>query len=391
MDFTPIFAVQSNMDMSKFQFRGEGFSYVGQLVMFGFLFSVVIAIAVTTYLYFKRRKRFEEMRDVREETRIKVLLSEFGMGEVDRQNLETYTESTSPGRYIPLLESRRIFETTIKDFRTRFAGHPALKHVPKYRQRLGYGFGNLRNKFEDTRMLPTGMRLQCKVPRVSKDVTFLSVIVGMDEEHFLIRPPTSKGKPLVLKNVPSMTFKVTREEDAEYEFIATIAGQSDQGMRPIAVEHTQEIQKLMFRNAPRVDVDLETQFFIVKKEMAANRGHAMFKAKESQFAFNGRIKDLSIGGALLVTSASKLTPDLGDLAVFKIVQAQIHDEVVGEVVRLTPLEDKHLQIHLRFSGMKEINRLKMNRFLETLGSGSSNETTEKKPAPPKDTKLNQSP
>ena len=45
--------------------------------------------------------------------------------------------------------------------------------------------------------------------------------------------------------------------------------------------------------------------------------------------------------------------------------------MVGEVVRLTPLEGNNLQVHLRFAGIKEINRLKMNRFLATLAAGAA--------------------
>ena len=366
MNIYPIFAVGTNLELSKFQFRSEGYSYATQWVLFGFLGIIILGVGIATYLYLRRRRQFEEMQEVREETRIKMLLSEFNLREEDKELFETFTESTSPGRYIPLLESKQIFEDTIKDFRTRFPNHPGLKQVGKLRQRLGYGFANPRNKFNDTRMLPTGTRLQCKVPRVTKDLNFLTNIVATTEDHFFVRPPTSKGKPLLLKGVPNMTFKVSREDDAEYEFIATISGQMEQGIRAIAVAHTTEVQKLMFRNAPRLDVDLETRFFIVKKEAAGSKTMMAFKAADSQYSFNGRIKDLSIGGSLLVTPSTKNNPEVGDMAVFQVHQAQIHEDLVAEVVRLTPLPDNFLQVHLRFQGIKEINRLKLNRFLEEL-------------------------
>ncbi len=59
-----------------------------------------------------------------------------------------------------------------------------------------------------------------------------------------------------------------------------------------------------------------------------------------------------------------VSDDLADP--FEIPEAQIKEDMVGEVVRLTPLEGNTLQVHLRFAGIKEINRLKMNRFLATL-------------------------
>lgn len=362
-----LFFLQVNADVLKLvQFRSEGFSYIGQWILFGFFGVFVVGISVMVYFLIRRSREQEQFTRLREETRIRLLLSEFNLTDADRELFEIFTESKSPGRYIPLLESRTVFEEAIRNFRQRAPGHPAAMQVAKLRNRLGYGFGNVRNTFADTRMLPVGTKLQCKIPQVKRDVIFLTSVVGTNEEFFLIRPPHAKGKPLQLRQIPNLTLKASRDDDAEYEFVGTVIGQNKDAMKTIAVSHTEDIQKLMFRNAPRLSVDLSTRFYVVKQEVAEARGHGHFKASESQFAFEGQLRDLSVGGSLLVTPVSPKNPQIGDLAVFRLPSAQIHEELVAEVVRHTPLPGDFLQIHLRFSGMKEINRLKINRFLQTL-------------------------
>jgi len=134
----------------------------------------------------------------------------------------------------------------------------------------------------------------------------------------------------------------------------------------MALSHTREIQKYLVRNAPRTSIDLDTRFFVVKQEVAAEKSHTHFTAGESQYAFKGRLRDLSMGGGLLVIPTSDKNPEVGDIVVFRLPDAQIAEDLVARVMRLTPLGEENLQVHLRFAQMKEIARLKLSKFLEIL-------------------------
>lgn len=371
MQISYLLQIQPNLDLDKLQFRPDEVSELILIVPFVFLGILVIGIGVGVYMYLRRMARVEEMNRLREETRVKLMISEFNLGADDQRFLVELTGSNSPGRHIPLLESRTDFEETVREFRNANPKHPSLIIVPTLRQKLGYGFGNMRNPLNDTRMLPVGSRLQCQIPRSDKDILFLTNIVGTNEHHFFIRPPMARGKPVSLAHVPMLTLKISREGDAEYEIIAKVAGETPNEMKAVILQHSNDIQKLAFRNAPRMEVALEEKFYVVRQEIAAERGHRKFKAQDSQYSFKGAVKDLSIGGALVITPATSNNPEVGDWVMFRLPEAQILDDMVGEVVRLTPLDDSKVQVHLRFSGIKEINRLKMNKFLQLLHTPDS--------------------
>ena len=358
--------IQPNLDLSKLQFRPEGVSDLTLIVPFVLLGILFAGVAVAVYMHLRKREAMEEMNRLREETRVKLMVSEFSLGMDDQQFLVDLTGSQSPGRHIPLLESRNDFEEAVREFRRQNPQHPGLKLVPNLRQKLGYGFGNMRNSLNDTRMIPVGSRLQCQIARSSNDIVFLTNVVGTNEHQFFIRPPMAKGKPVSIAHVPTVTLKISREGDAEYEITAKVKGETPNEMKAVILEHSSDIQKLAFRNAPRMEVALESKFYVVRQAIAETRGHSKFKAQDSQYSFAGSIKDLSIGGALVVIKLGSQNPEVGDWVMFRLPQAQILEDMVGEVVRLTELDDSMLQLHLRFSGIKEINRLKMNRFLEVL-------------------------
>ena len=366
MQISYLLQIQPNLDLERLQFRPESVSEFNVIVPFILLGIIVIGAGLGTFFYFRHKFRLEEMNRLREETRIRLMISEFSLGTDDQQFLCDLTGSNSPGRHIPLLESKTDFERSVLAFRTENPKHPGLNLVSNLRQKLGYGFGNMRNKFEDTRMLPVGSRLQCQIARKTKDIMFLTNIVGTSEQHMFIRPPLSQGRPVSISRFPILTLKISREGDAEYEITAKVAGETPNEMKTVILEHSTDIQKLAFRNAPRVRVALDEKFYVVRQQFASEKGHSKFKVHDSQYSFNGNVKDLSIGGALVVLPFSKLNPVVGDWVVFRIPEAQIHDDMVGEVVRLTPLEDAMIQLHLRFSGVKEINRLKMNKYLQSL-------------------------
>ena len=364
---TPIhLAVQVGVDLKKLQFQSESYSGSLQWFLLSFFIVVLFGLAVFILYYLRRKKRLEEMSQQREETRVKVLLAEFNLSEKDQELLKLITGSASPGRFIPLLESRSIFEESVTEFFRQNPTHPSLSQIGKMRQRLGYGFSNPRNNFSNTRMLAVGTKLQCKIPQMERDINFLTEIISTTEEFFLVKPPQTQGRPITLKNITMLTFKISRDDDAEYEFTTNVNGQMNDKFKSVIMTHTHDVQKLMFRNAPRISVDMETRFFVVKKEVVESRGHGHFKANESQYAFMGRLRDLSIGGGLMVIPVNDHNPKVGDLVVFQMPLAQINEDLGCEVVRHTPLEGDFLQVHLRFLGMKELNRLKVNRFLKTL-------------------------
>jgi hypothetical protein len=316
------------------------------------------------YYTITRRARLREQALQREETRLRLMLSEANLGEGERAMLQHLAGSSLPQDVQPLLALRTAFETAAERFREGHADDPLIKRIPQLRQRLGYGIGNMRNPFVSTRMLAPGLRLQCTLPGTKRSVTFVTAILGVGERAFFIKPPTARGNPVDLTRFETLTFKLARERDAQYEFDSRVMGQAQSGIRPVALEHSTSIRKLLFRNAPRVPVELDVHFFVVKQEVAAEHKHRTFKRHESQYSLLGKIVDLSLGGLRLIAELPGQKPVEGDIVVFQLPQANIKDDMVAEVIDVVAPQQDTIQMHMQFIGSKEINRLKLSKFLQ---------------------------
>ena len=352
--------LSTGLDLGVFKSQGAGnpvFTYaLGGLIAAGLIYVL--------YYYITRRARLRDQALQREETRLRLMLTEANLGERERTMLEHLAGSPLPQQIQPLLALRTAFESAAEKFREEHADDPLLKRVPELRQRLGYGIGNLRNPFVSTRMLAPGLRLQCTLPSAKRSVTFVTTILGVGERAFFVRPPTARGNPVDLTRFETLTFKLARERDAQYEFECRVMGQAQSGIRPVALEHSTSVRKLLFRNAPRVSVGLDVHFFVVKQEVAAEHKHRTFKRHESQYSLLGKILDLSLGGLRLSAELPGQKPAEGDIVVFQLPQANIKDDLVAEVIDVVAPQQDMIQMHLQFIGTKEINRLKMSKFLQ---------------------------
>ena len=362
-----ILAQSLNLEMERLKFRPDDAETTNQVIAFGMVGIALVVLGVAVFFYIRHRRKQVEVTLHREDGRLRLLMTELSLGDTERAMLETLVESDVPRDVIPLLESRAVFEETVEAFREAHPRHEILRRIGAFRQRLDYGFRNIRNPFVDTRMLPPGIRLSCRIPTSKKKIQFLTTLIGGNEDHFIIRPPTSRGKPLPLGRVGQLHFGVARENDAEYEFTATVAGQMDNEMRAVVMNHTREIGRLLFRNADRYEINMEMPFFVIRQELVGEKAPQHFKARDSQFRQEGLMVDLSIGGARIRIPSENADLQPGDLVIFQLEKAQIRDDIVGMIVGKFSREGMPTQYHLQFQGLKELNRLKMTKFLENLG------------------------
>ena len=363
MDKFTLLQIATNLDLSSLKFEGQGGG--SNPVFIGILGALLLAVlCVVVYLMWTRRVRMLERSALRDEARLRLLFSEAGLEEQDRESLAALAESNEARDLMPLMSIRTAFEGVVEQFRQNFPGHAALRKVPRLRQRLGYGFGNPRNPFTSTRMLPAGIRMQCTIPHPKRTVRYLTAIIGINEASFYVRPPTSRGKAVDLTRFSELNFSVSRENDAEYEFDAKILGQTQHGAPAVAIEHTTAIRKLLYRAAPRSPVSIDGHFFVVKEEFASEKRHKAFKRNESQFSLPGHIVDLSLGGLRIMAVAPETRPAEGDIIVFQLPQARIKDDLVAEVLYTESPTPNEFQMHLRFVGIKELDRLKLNKYLQ---------------------------
>ena len=353
-------------DLGSLRFRDAGAQAINSLIGAGLLVIVLIGVAIGAFFYIRSRRRMAELAEQREEARLRLMVTELNLSRTEVQMLQTLLGGGDTADLLELMETRDTFEAAVQRFREENPNHAMLKRISQLRQRLDYGFSNIRNPFVDTRMLAPGTRLRCRIRLPSREVSFLTTLLAVNEHQFIIRPPTAKGKPVGLGNLRELQFRVSREHDAEYEFTCNVDGQLPTGAKPVMCSHTRDISRMLFRNADRIDVTIPTEFYVIRQEFANERTAGHLRAMDSQYRFDGDIKDISIGGALVVAGSAQDRLHEGDMVVFRLPDAQIKDDVVGQVVGLFARDDGRSQAHLQFLGLRELNRLKLGKFLVSL-------------------------
>lgn len=369
----PVFLAQSSgPDLSFWHIEKEGSSVSNTIVIIALLLMFAGAAAFGAYVYVRNRLQARQRARERAQHRLKGVVDELGLGSDDVALIAALVGADEVTAQVACLESRAAFEGAVRAFREQRPDDPALRRVNVLRQRLGFGFSNVRNPMNDTRMLPVGIKLQCRIGLPKRTVTFLTVLLGTNERQMTIRPPKAKGKPVDLGRFPTLTFRVSRENDAEYEFTCRVLGQSKSGVGAVGLAHTNEIERLLFRNAVRVPVDFASQFYVVRQDAIVDKSRAALRPQDSQYVLTAQVRDVSIGGALVVVADPSQSPEGGDMVIFRMPEAQVHADMVAQVLRRVERPDGQAQLHLQFVGLKELDRLKLNRFImeqqETTGA-----------------------
>ncbi len=366
MDSYLFLAQSTNLALDLFKFRPEGASFSNQYVAAAFIGVLLLGAAVGVYFLLRRRREYSDLSLQREEARLRLMMSELNLGDSEHELLIALAGDDHPSRLVPLIEFRSEFENALTEFRSENPSHPTIKRMSQLRQRLEFGFRNIRNPFTDTRMLAPGMKMRCRIRTPKRDIDFLTSLLGLNENNFIIRPPIAKGKPVEMARFHELHFRISRENDAEYEFISRVSGQLPEGNRAVVMEHTKDISRMLFRNAERVETTIPVQLYVIRQEFTSDRAVAHLKAMDSQYVFEGEIKDLSIGGALVRAKKQETRLNDGDVVVFQLPESQIKDDLVSQVVGIFEGEGGSPHMHMQFLGMKELNRLKLSKYLEIL-------------------------
>jgi len=343
--------------------QGQEASASNQVVLLVMLIVALVLVAVSAVFYVRSRTESSRLARQRQQARMKALITDLDLSDEDAALLRTITAGGTMATFIAAMETRGAFENSIRKFREAHPEDPALRKTIQLRQRLGFGFGNARNPFLDSRMLPVGTKLQCRMDLPKRSVMFLTVIVASNEMQFAIRPPRAKGKAARMTRFHTLSFRVTRDQVAEYEFTCKVLGQAPGGMQAVLMEHADRVRRLLFRNAPRTNVDIPADFYVVRQDTVKESSMALVRTRDSQFVLQGRVLDLSIGGALITTIKGEHNPRAGDMVIFRLPVIQMRDELVAQVVGVVTRSPVEQAYHLQFTGMKELDRLKLNRFL----------------------------
>ena len=366
----PVLAQISGSQLKALRFRQPGSSSSSNILLM-VLFVLAIVLLCLLLRSTLRSHRIGAASGKIGKSQQRRILEELHLEDDDMQTLTTLAGGNTPNKLMPMLQSRIIYEDAVSLFRTQNPSDPILRRTPRLRQLLNYGFANPRNPFNDTRLLAPGLIIQVRIPLKSRQVRFVSRIMAVWEHQWLIRAPTAKGKPVNLTSIEGLILRISRENDAEYEFGVKLLGQSTGNLHTLALSHTATIQRLQFRAAKRVETTLNAKFHVLSDSYNTGTSRITKTSRDANYLFLGEMHDLSAGGALVTVSTGQRLPEVGQMMLFTLPEASISEDIVTQLVRVSQSTESDTQnLHLEFVGLPEHNRLKLARYIETLTSGT---------------------
>jgi hypothetical protein len=238
---------------------------------------------------------------------------------------------------------------------------PILSQVSGLREDLGYIFYNRRIPFITTKMLVTGQKLRVGVNYQGKSHSYVSTILNSSEADFWVKPPTVKGKAVNLSKFKKLEFRIFRKSDGEFRFICKLKSQINSPVNAIVMEHTDKIKKLPKREDDRYRVQFKRKFYFI----TSVDGLKSIGDEPSNISCIGLVDDMSIGGMKFIVDELPESAVVGTTVVFKLKEANIKQEIQGNIIRLNQSSDEKTDVHVQFYDMSELNRLYLQKFIAT--------------------------
>ncbi|MDH4121787.1 MAG: PilZ domain-containing protein [Deltaproteobacteria bacterium] len=285
---------------------------------------------------------------------------EVDLDEKTRDLLVTFAGTENPAIIATMINSRVNFEQVVERYHHANPTNIAAAQINMVRHQLGFGFDNPRVPFNHTRMLAPGTKMTCILPLPKRKVSYTTTVVSIDENGFHIMPPQQHGKPVLVKKLHDLGFKITRQHDSEYSFSCHLLDQDHDGLGAVKMAHGTEIRKMLYRNAKRVLLDFPAEFSVIHRAKGAGG--------EANYNFRGRFLDISMGGVCVIVPPGGRIPEPQDTVIFFLVPAGIKDSLSTRVLSTEVLGETIL-LHLKFTALREMTRLKLSKLLDKAKDG----------------------
>jgi len=355
--YPTLYAQGTKIDTS-FMSIGNTYSSTGNSGLFLLGFILVFALLIITYKWMQSRRLNQSGKQY---------LKKKAQANVDQQMDISETASkliialANAANTIPerLITDNQNFEKAINKVFRIAPSDPILNQVSGLREDLGYIFYNRRVPFISTKMLQPGQKLRVGVNYKGKSHSYVGTILNSTESDFWVKPPTVNGKAVNLSKFKKLEFRIFRKSDGEFRFVCKLNSQISTPANAIVLEHTDKIKKLPKREDDRYRLQFKRKlYFITTAEGLKTRG-----AEPSSISCIGLVDDISIGGMKFIVKELPESAIVGTTVVFKLKEANIRQEIHGNIIRMNPVSEDKVDVHVQFYDMSELNRLYLQKFI----------------------------
>ncbi len=163
-----------------------------QLLPYLAALAVLMALLISGLVWYRRRTRMQRLRNLSEKRASMDLDTFLGALEISPAQKALLQQLAGPNARTQLhyAKTRQKFEDAAQRFREeRDGGDPDLTTLYSLRVALGFGFSNVQNEFNDTRMLEPGTPLNCRLGKGEKAFTFRTSVLDNHEVCWLAELP----------------------------------------------------------------------------------------------------------------------------------------------------------------------------------------------------------
>lgn len=288
----------------------------------------------------------------------------------DRDALHILVDTEDPEKLLPVIKSNELFEKLFTQFKKGNPDPKEVQMINDLRRSLNFVFSNSKLPFLCSQMLPADMNLECEISFKGKNIFFLSPILETTENRILLKPPMVKGRPANLRQFPSVTCRLRRAKDADYQFTLKIVEQSIEE-NAVILSHTTDIRKMSIRDSERIPMDVSVDFRVVHQEQYELGEDFEIKVNGDAPVAEGHIVDMSAGGVKIhFTEMPKGGIDSEHKVLFHLKYASLRRDLVGEVLNVLKLK-QYYAAHLRFQDNDMLTRMRLSQYLHRVKKSQS--------------------
>ena len=249
-----------------------------------------------------------------------------------------------------VMEDSDVFENAVKKYLDKPVQNPEIvSMISRTRLHLGFTFENPGIRFFSTKQIPKGTKVRASFPALKKKMSYITKLVGTDENNFAIYPPKSKGIPLHVKGQTRMSFQLFGANGEEFRFESEISKQMKEEERWIFLSHAEDVSVMRKRRFKRYPVSIPIQLYSAD-DIEKNSANPCL------------IRDFGRGGLRVWLERDDVDLNENMMVFFAVEEAEI-DQIFALPTKFEK-SFRGLEASLKFVKVSSVNRMLIDRFVD---------------------------
>lgn len=326
---------------------------------------ILVALTIGVYRYYQRtiKGKKEDIQNTYYHRQFENVSKQLHLSQREKGFLLYLARTkTDFKKVLSIVNDNYAFEEVVQQAKAEESNPQFLFQLFHLRYRLGFDFHNRRIPFICTQMLPVGTKVDCWITIENANHHFTSTVLWSTETHLFLRPPMKEHRALAFPEVAKIMCVIRRGWSQDEYFQLSYIQQISGAMDALVMKHTNHIQELPVKNAKKIELEMKMTFYIATDQYFVSFPQKRVHLHTEELpAIEGKIIDLSLGGANIMIASLPKDIYLSDLIVFTLPFVQ-ETPMIARIVYLEPQREE-TELQVRFLSLQPVEREKLAQFL----------------------------